>query len=210
MPVDDLLALRYDVGLGDDAIGQVGSIERADGDIWRSQSELFEDIVANFLSGCCGQGHDRGVREVASEFGQLSVFGSKIVSPLRHAVGFVDGDHVDLVALKQVGKVVLQSSFGRGEEQAELLVFEFLEQVPFFLMGGARVPTSRRDPQLQQSVDLVFHQRDQGADDDRASAPVERGSLVAEGFPPSGGHDDQCIALAEGCCDRFFLGVSEL
>ena len=67
------------------------------GDVLRrtAQLKLIEDVVANPLSRARGERRDRAVGKMDPQAAQLPVFGTKLVSPLRDAVGFVDGEERD-------------------------------------------------------------------------------------------------------------------
>ena len=64
-----------------------------------------------------------------------------------------------------------------------------------------------RDRQAQgmELIDLVFHQGDQRRDDQRQSVQDHGRQLIAEAFPPAGGHDAQAIAPGQYGRNHFFL-----
>ena len=108
MPIDDLAALRNDVDLCDDSIGQIRSIEGTDRNLRTAELELIEDILAHPLGRRGRQCHHRRVWKIPSKLRQLTILWTKIMPPLGHAVSLVDRDHADLIAAKQFGKVFLQ------------------------------------------------------------------------------------------------------
>jgi hypothetical protein len=63
---------------------------------------------------------------------------------------------------------------------------------------------------LAKPINLVFHQRNQWTDDDRAASSVDRRSLIAKGLASAGGHDDQRIAILQRGLDRLDLGLTKL
>ena len=56
-----------------------------------------------------------------------------------------------------------------------------------------------------EGVDLVFHQRDEGRDDQRDPVEEERGELVTERLAPSGGEHCKCGTVCKKDPDDFLL-----
>ena len=122
MPIDDLLALCQYIGLRYDSIGQVRAIKGTDRNLGRAQLKLFENVASDPLGSRRRQRHDRSLGKVFSKLEELSVLWAKVVPPLRYAVGFVDGDHPDVVSLEEFGKIFLQCSLGGSEKKSDLLL----------------------------------------------------------------------------------------
>lgn len=62
----------------------------------------------------------------------------------------------------------------------------------------------------REFVLLIFHQRDERADNDREARCGERGELIYEGFAAAGRHDHQCVAAVEQGLDRLPLAFPEI
>ena len=54
-------------------------------------------------------------------------------------------------------------------------------------------------------VNLVFHQRNQGADNHARAVHDVRGKLVAERLPSPGGHQDECVLPGQARLNDLFL-----
>ena len=71
------------------------------------------------------------------------------------------------------------------------------------------------DPRLVQSLDLVFHQRDQRGYHHSDPRQHQSRDLVAYGFSRPGGHDAQYVPSRQDAVDQHLLsraeaGVSEV
>ena len=78
--------------------------------------------------------------------------------------------------------------------------------------GGreAAVERHRGDTGLTQSVDLVLHEGDQGADHHVETFRDQRGHLVGEALAAAGGHHQQRIVALEVGLDRLALQGAQL
>ena len=210
MPIDDLLALCQYISLRYDSIRQIRTIKGTDRHLRGTQLQLVEDIASDPLGGRRRQRHDRSLGKVFSKLQQLAVLGPEVVPPLRYAVGFVDGDHPHVVALEKFREIFLQSPFGGSEKNAYFLLTQLVCQRSLLLVAHVRLPSRSGYSHLAKTIDLVLHQRNQGADDDRATSSEDRRGLVAKGLASAGGHDDQRVAILQGGLDRLDLGLAKL
>mgnify|MGYP002527075328 CR=1 FL=1 len=128
--------------------------------------------------------------------GKASVFGTEVVAPFRDAVGLVDGEEGNLERLQELDSVLLGEGLGGNVEELgvalEEVVLDFagldtgegrIEEVGHTLLAGG----------VADGVDLVFHQRNEGRNNDGSTLTNHRRQLVTEGFSPSGGHNDESI-----------------
>ena len=58
--------------------------------------QLLDDVPSNLFGRGGRERMDCGVWKMRSERSQLAILGPKIMSPLGHAVGFIDGDRVEI------------------------------------------------------------------------------------------------------------------
>src|SRR5690349_15668000 len=104
------------------------------------------------------------------------------MSPLRNAMGFVYGKQSNFAACEQVKKTRRQQAFRGDIEQVELA----LQQIVFDLIGACRIEARIEKGsfylELQQSIHLILHQRDQGRDDNTNAGTQQGGDLITEGF----------------------------
>ena len=78
------------LGLGDDVIGKVASIDAALEDGAASDSQHRLHVVADAVCGRGCEGHDGHCGEEALEDAELEVVRPEVMAPLAAAVGFVD------------------------------------------------------------------------------------------------------------------------
>ncbi len=196
-------------GFWRDAVGEIGAVETADVDGGIAHPEMFYDIFADAGGGGGGERHEGDVGEDFAEGGELAVFGAEIVSPFGDAVGFVDGDEADVPAGEGLLEVVEHGAFGGDVEEAEFSGFEAGKAVAGFFGGEGGVEESGGDSGGLESVDLIFHERDQGRNDESEAGVDEGGKLVAEGFSAAGGEESEDVAAGEEIGDDFALERAE-
>jgi len=62
------------------------------------------------------------------------------------------------------------------------------------LAGEARGQERRGDPAHRERPHLIFHERDEGREDERGAGERDRGELVTERFAAAGGRDEEHAA----------------
>ena len=112
---------------------QVGTVERGDERPGMVQVKLPDDIFARDFVGGGGQGDDGHVRELLVQNPHLCVFRPEVMSPLRDAVRFVDGEKRDVHVPQEIigfckqlfGRDIqqFQSAFRAGTAQGGILRF---------------------------------------------------------------------------------------
>ena len=173
-----------------------------------SSAKLHGDIVLHDGRGGGGQGDDRRGAQGRQVLAEHAVVGAEIVAPLRDAVRFVDGDERRLALGEHFGKAGDAQALGRDEEELQRAV----EVVDAGLAGGgavaAGVDALDGEVALLELGDLIFHEGDQRADDQRGAAARDAGQLVAERLAGAGRHDEQDVAaLDDGLADGFLVGA---
>ena len=109
------------------------------------------------------------------------VVGPEIVSPLRDAVRFVDGDQRRLALRQHLRKAAHPQALRRDEQELQLavqiidasLARDAARSRPEWMRSTAK-------PSSFSLADLVLHQRDQRADHQRRAAPRDSRQLVAQ------------------------------
>ncbi len=100
---EELQHLLGRLGLGHDAIGEVGPVEAGDEAARLAQLQLLDDVRAHALGGGGGQRHHRARRERASRSSASWRYsGPEIVAPFADAMRLVHGDQVHVPALQIV------------------------------------------------------------------------------------------------------------
>ena len=112
---------------------------------------------------------------------------------------------VDVPAFQIVEETGEHQPLGRDVEQAVFAVVQSAQARAGFFRGERRIEECGGDAAGLQSVDLVFHQRDQRRDDDGEAGADERGQLEAERFAAAGGQHGEDVFAGEGVADDFLL-----
>ena len=201
--------LRSGALLGDDVIADVGAVEAADEEAGVPKPQPRHDLVAGEFVGGRGQRDPGHPRKALRERAQLQVLGTEVVSPLRHAVRFVDGDERHRNARQQLQGAFPHQPLGRDVEKVDPA------RPHRRLHGEDLAPRERRveargpDAGLPERLDLVAHQSDQRRDHDAHAVPHDPRNLVAERLAAPGGHEHQAVAPGHRMLDHGFLPANE-
>ncbi len=164
------------------------------------------DVLAHLAGGGCGERHDGAAGlELVDELANALVAGTKVVAPLRDAVGLVDGEQAGRLLVRQVEKGGVVEALGRHIEQRELARPRLVENLEAVGRGERAVEAGRGDAQLTQGADLVAHERDEGRHHDGEAAEGQGGHLVADRLACRGGHDGHDVLPGKGGVDDLLL-----
>src|SRR6185437_17182241 len=94
--------LRLGVGLGGDAIADIGPVEAGGEDAGLAEDEALDDVAACRPVGGRGQRDARHFREALMQHRELAIFGAEIMAPLRDAMRLVDGEERQLAAREKI------------------------------------------------------------------------------------------------------------
>ena len=177
-----------------DAVLDVRAVKAADVVAGVSQRKTLDDLGASAGVGGRGERDAGHVREPLLEQVELQVVGSKIVPPLRDAVGLVNGEQRDSDLLKQREGAFLGEALRGNVEQVQLPGPQRLLDPPgsISLQGGVQVAGPHA--QLRQGGYLVLHQGDQRRNDDPHTGAHQGRKLIAQGFAAAGRHQHQRVA----------------
>src|ERR1700716_3049151 len=87
-----------------------------------TELELMKNVVPNLPSCASGKSGDGAVGEMDAQVTQLAVLGAKLVTPLRNAMGLIDGEKCDGHALQPSDSVSPRQPFRRKIEQSVFAV----------------------------------------------------------------------------------------
>ena len=121
----------------------------------------------------------------------------------------VDRKQGDFRAAEQREAARRQQPFRRDIEQIEVAGEQPLLDRVGLVEGKRGIEHRRPDAGLQQSRDLVAHQRDQRRDHDAAAFAQQRRHLVAQRLAAAGGHQHQAIAAVRDMPDDLFLRAAK-
>ena len=124
--------------LGDDAVEDVRSVEARQESFGVLQMQTVDDFFAGALVGGSGQGDTRNVGEQFGQLAQLQVLAAEVVAPLRHTVGFVDGEQGDFQALQEGQHQRLDQALWRQVQHLHFATLDPRRQVTLLLgaQGG--------------------------------------------------------------------------
>jgi hypothetical protein len=107
------------------------------------------------------------VAEAFDDRAEREIGGAEIVAPLRDAVRFVDDEERRFDRLQQFQESLVFKLLGRRIDDFDGLAGNAFARAYLLVFGKRRVQRDDvRDAALLQHVELIFHQRDQRADDD--------------------------------------------
>ena len=195
---------------GEDPVGQVRAVEARDDHLGRAHLEGAQDVLAD-AGGRRGRKGEHGrVPEVPHGARQEQVVGAEVVAPLRDAVGLVHHEQANPGAPEGEHELQGPQALGGDVEHLDLSRAHPAFHLPALL---GREPGVERggvgDRALQQGVDLVFHEGDQGRDYDRQALLHQRRYLVAQALASPRRHHGQGILAFQDGPDDLFLARPE-
>src|SRR5437868_1380517 len=88
------------------------------------QLKQTHDVFAHTSSGGRGESHDRCLRQMLTQRGELAIFRTEIVAPFADAMRLVDCEQIDRPRLQTVEKAREHQPFGSDIEQMKLAVVQ--------------------------------------------------------------------------------------
>ncbi len=162
MIAEILHQLREVPGLRHHAVGEVLPVETPDKPGRVLQGELFYDVILDGGYGGRGQGDDRDIREPFFERPEPAILRPEVVPPHRYAVRLIDGDEPDISPLKEREEGGLHGAL-RGDVENPDPAFKDHPLDDRSLPVPERTVDRRcGDAVCAQTVDLVFHEGDEG------------------------------------------------
>ena len=200
------------LGLGSHLVVEVGPVEGTlvlDGVLYL---QIFLDIASHLVGGSSREGYHRRVANLVDGRSEVAVLGSEVVSPLRDAVGFIDGIERNLERLEKLEVLGLVERLGSHVEQLGLAVAHVIHHLCGLRLGERRVEVMGQSVVLADAidgVDLVFHQGDEWRHDDGSALHEERRQLVTQALASAGGHEHKDVVPRHERADNGFLVAFE-
>jgi hypothetical protein len=110
-------------------------------------------------------------------------------------MGLIDHTERNIKALQKIEKIGDGESLRSDIEQLILAIFERAHTLENFPAIERAVEKCRGDPGSIQSIDLIFHQRDEWADHNRHAWHEHRRKLEAERFSRARWHKREDVVL---------------
>ena len=174
-----------------------------------AKAELIDDVALHQRGRRRGQRDHRSRTQQRQAFVEHAVLGSKIVAPVRDAVGFVDGDQDRLAPGEHFREARDAEPFGRDEQEVEIAREVLLADPPRLAAVAAGVDPLGDEAARPKLRGLIFHQRDQRTDHQRGAGPGDARQLVAQRLAGAGGHHEQHVAAQRDLAAGLFLVRSE-
>ncbi len=203
--------------LFDDGVADVRPVEALDEGARVAQRESGDDVLARDRIGGGGQRHARHTGIALGKDRQAQVLLAKIMAPLADAMRFVDGHQ------RQQATLVQRVEHGQETRRQDALRRRIQQHQPArqqLALDVARLTAVQRAVEkrgvhadLFERTDLVLHQRDQRADDQRHTAAGavarDRRHLVGQALAAAGGHQHQGVAAVDDVIDDVDLQAAE-
>ena len=149
--------------------------------------------------------------ELGDDVTEGEIGGTEVVPPRADAMRFVDDQERDRNALEQREKALVFQPLGRDDDDLHVAGRDALEDRGFAVLVDRRVQRDDLGDAIgREHVDLVFHQRDQRADDDGRSLKEQGRQLIAQALPRARREDRQGIVTVEDAGDDVLLSGIEL
>ena len=111
---------------------------------------------------CSRQCQDGADAEISGDMGQSQVFRTKVMPPLRDAVGLVHRHHRDPGPRKPRDELFVQQPFGRDVEQLQGASADAVIHAGCLGRVERGIEPRRRNAPQPERLDLILHQGDQG------------------------------------------------
>ena len=131
------------------------------------------------------------------------------MTPLGHAVRFVDGEQGNFEALQEGQHARLDQTLGCQVEHFHFAALDAGRQVALLLRAQRGVQCRGRDAQLFEGGDLVVHQRDQRRHHHCQAFTQQRRHLEAQGLATPGRHQHQGVAATGHALNDCTLTATE-
>ncbi len=157
------------------------------------KSELIHNIVPRKAVGCGRKRHHRHTGQRLFHIGKFRVHGTEIMSPLRYAVGLVDG-HEPYRQTPAPRTKVGHKSFGRSVQQFHAAETSLLKSLTHLILGTVGMDGGSRNAVGHQRRHLIVHQSDKRRHHHAHAVGKQRRKLIAKRLSASRRHQGQCIA----------------
>ena len=189
---------------------QVPSIEGLDDDHRPLEPKRFAHVSSNRGGRTRGQGeHGHGNGSIRSEATEAPVGRSKVVTPLADAVRLVDRNQREVESLDQPPERRHREPLRRHEKEVETTVPESSKHRPALITGLDRRKALGPKPRRPSTTDLILHERDEWAHDDRDPVQYHGRDLIAHALSTTGGQNAQSIPSGQHGTDQLFLAGAE-
>ena len=191
------------------AIADIGAVKAGDEAVLSADAQMLDDLRPRRRIRRGGERNARHVGEEVHETIEGAVFGPEIMAPLREAVGLVDGDEREARGLQPIEALGLQNRFRGHVEEVQLAPLDIAPEEILFRAPEPGIERRRLHAGLSERRHLVFHQRDEGRDDEANARTDQRRDLVAERLASARRHQDEGVVSRDHMLDDVPLPAAE-
>ena len=188
----------------------VRAVEAKDDGLRVAGEQLRRDVLAGDLVGRCRQRRGGNAGEDLPQAGEALVFGAEGGTPLRDAVGLVDGDQADVEPSERRQHALGHQPFRRHVEEPRLARGGAPPRGDVVGAVARRVDGIGRDAGETQCRHLIAHQGHQRRDDDGDAALDQRRHLKAKRLAGPRRHDGQHVSPGQQRVHRLLLPGTEI
>ena len=206
--LDEADDVAVHVVLGPDFVVEVGPVERRAEHRRVAHAEVLLYVELHLGRGGGREGDQRCVAYFVDDGAYAAVLGPEVVAPLRDAVRLVDGVERNLDLAQERHVVLLGQRFGCEVEQfgaAGQHVVAHLGHGGLVERRVEEMGDSRLGGEGAHGVHLVFHECDQGRDDDGHAVHDHGRQLIAERFAAARGHQHERVVPGQHVPDHRLL-----
>ena len=176
-----------------DAIADVRTIKAGDEFASVLQMQALDDFFSRQgISGSCER-DPRDAREALSKHGKPDVLRPEVVTPLRNAMRFIDGEQRQLRGRQQLQAAISEQPLRRNVEKIQLAASRAALDVLHVRPAHARIERRSPHARLFERRHLILHQRNKRRHHDAHPLTDERGNLEAEGLAAAGRHQHERV-----------------
>ena len=181
-------------------------METGDVEMRIAHLQLLQDVMPH-LTCCAGrERRNRNIRELRAQSAELPVIGTKLVSPFRNAMRFVDREQSHR-NIRQPLECALCRARRSGERySSRYSPFAGIHHHATALRCILKAVERRgRNSHLRQLRSLILHQRNQRRNHDCCLSGNDRRKLVAKRFSATSRHHRASIVRSQQAADDILL-----
>ena len=189
---------------------EIGAVKAGDELGGIVELKLLHDVAPDQIGGGGGQGNARRRAELDPRLADLGVIGTEVVAPLADAVRLVNRQQTRLDLPHRFEKAAAAETLGGDIDQVVKIRLNLKNALALFVEVEGAIEQRRSNAALNQRVDLILHQRDQGADHQGQARQEERGELITKTFAPARRHHAENVAPLKDILNHLALAGAKL
>jgi hypothetical protein len=176
----------------------------------RMLEQKRRDVVSRTWAGAGGHGQYRRVSQAPRQLAEPTIFGPKIMTPIRYAMGLVDREQRHARLAQEVERSFPRQPFRRHVKQFYPAGGDSLIGVRDFEIVLPRVQRRGGQPQRFERAQLIAHQRDQRRNHHHQAEPQHRRQLIQQRLSRARRHHREHVAPGQHGLQRLGLPGQKL